>query len=768
MNRTFTLCLLFSLFIVSNCFSQGNPVALLKGIIVNATTGEAVNYATIRLSKDGINTMSNGEGRFVFKIPTDSKNDSIYISHVGYKPQTITLHALDTTWRMIKLQPEAVQLPAVVVKAITPLELVKKAIAKIPENYSTKPYVLNGFYRMTGRKEQKIFDISEAVFDVYNANYDRKNKQIKLIKSRLDKDLTAFNGSDNIHLGVSPDGILKLDIIGNLSESELLNKQGLKDHQFTSRGTINYNGREAYEILFDQKDGVKKTLFKGKMIIDADNLAFLEFDYVLSPKGLQYWQQPGLGQRMLLKIARMTLQMQADTTVITYVPYGGKYYLNHCSGGTRFYLKSPRFEFNPLYNYLNFLITRIDTVAVAPFEKDKEALVKGHSTLESYSPDNPDSTEDAFWASYNLIQADYNVDSAARIIRSNNSSLNYKQAVQAKLSKMKGSSTARIDSILSFFYEKGQFSGTALVKKDGKVIYEKAFGWANKEKGISNSLQTRFRIGSTSKQFTSMLIMQLVKEHTLTVTDTIGKFLPGYVHGSVTIQQLLTHQSGIPNLTENDDYKASILLQAFPLDTIIRRFCSDPLEFARGTQFHYSNSGYILLAAIVEKLTGKKYADALAEKIFIPAGMSHSFFGAGMSTDTTISIGYVDNAPEVMYPVQNLVGAGGITSTVEDLLQWSDALSAYKLLPREQTEEWFKPRIEWKEWEAAYGYGWMMDRLLFGVSKEHLVQYHPGTELGQYAMFVRQPDKDITIVLLNNTGDFPRFEMTDLILNELN
>jgi CubicO group peptidase (beta-lactamase class C family) len=680
----------------------------------------------------------------------------------------ITLHSSDTALRVIKLQPEAAQLAAVVVKAISPLELIKNAIARIPDNYPSKPYVLNGFYRMTGRKDQKIFDISEAVFDVYGTNYDRKNKQIKLIKSRLDKDLTAFDGSDNIHLGVSPNGILKLDIIGNLSESELLNKQGLKDHQFTSKGIINYNGREAYEIHFDQKDGIKKTLFKGKMIIDADNLAFLEFDYVLSPKGLPYWEQPGLGQRMLLKISRITLQMQADTTVVTYVPYGGKYYLNRCGGGTRFYLKSPRFEFNPLYNYLNFLITRIDTTAVTPFEKDKETIVKGHTTLENYSPDNPDSTEDAFWASYNLIQADYNVDSAARVIRNNNNSLNYKRAVEAKLSKMKGSPAVRIDSILSFFYQKGQFSGTALVKKDGKVIYEKAFGWANPDKGIPNNLQTRFRIGSASKQFTSMLIMQLVKENKLNVTDTIGKFLPQYVHGGVTIQQLLTHQSGIPNLTGNDEYKAGIMLQAFPLDTLIRRFCSDPLEFASGTQFHYSNSGYVLLAAIVEQATGKKYADALAEKIFLPAGMSHSFFGAGTPADTTIAIGYVDGAPEAMYPVQNLVGAGGITSSVEDLLQWSDALSACKLLPREQTEEWFKPRVEWKEWDAAYGYGWMTDRLLFGVSKEHLVQYHPGTDLGQYAMFVRQPDKDITIVLLNNTGDFPRFEMTDLILNELN
>jgi CubicO group peptidase (beta-lactamase class C family) len=234
---------------------------------------------------------------------------------------------------------------------------------------------------------------------------------------------------------------------------------------------------------------------------------------------------------------------------------------------------------------------------------------------------------------------------------------------------------------------------------------------------------------------------------------------------------LLTHQSGIPNYTEgNDEYKAKIMTQGFPLDTLVKRFCSDPLNFASGSRFSYSNSNYVILAAIVEKITGKKYAEALAERIFVPVGMTDSYFNTvkDPGADASIAKGYVDDEPEVLYPLENITGAGGITSTVEDLLHWSDALSANKLLPKELMEELFKPRVEWNAWDAYYGYGWMIDRLLFGVSKEHTIQYHPGTELGMYDMFVRQPDKDIVIVLMNNTSDFPRFDMTDLILRELN
>jgi CubicO group peptidase (beta-lactamase class C family) len=299
------------------------------------------------------------------------------------------------------------------------------------------------------------------------------------------------------------------------------------------------------------------------------------------------------------------------------------------------------------------------------------------------------------------------------------------------------------------------------------VIYEKGFGLADLAVNKLNTVESQFRIGSTSKQFTAMLIMQLVQEGKLSVDDSAGKFLPGFTNGKVTILQLLTHQSGIPNYTDNQAYLENIMEHRYTPDELVFRFCSDSLEFEPGTRFSYTNSGFTVLADIIEKVTRKKYAEVLAERIFIPLGMKRSFFISGGDT-ANIAKGYINGLPENPYPVQNVAGAGGITSSASDLLRWANALSANTLLPKEMMDELFKPRVAWDEWNAYYGYGWMIDRHIFRASDKHTIQYHPGIEFGFHDILLRQPDKGIAIILLSNNGDFPRFDITDLILNQLN
>ncbi len=711
--------------------------------------------------------MSNEEGRFIFKIPTDYKRDSIYITHVGYKPVTILVKSSDTVESIIKLIEQTQVLSEITIKTINPLDLIKRAIAKIPENYSSAPYVLNGFYRMTGKKEKSIIDISEVVFDSYNENYSRKNKQFKVVRARLDKDLTAFGGMEGIDMGEKPENMMEDDIVSNVGNSDLLSAGGQKDHVFTYKGIMNFEGQDAYVIAFDQKDEIKKSLNKGQIYINTDNLAFLQFTIYKSPKGLKYWGF-NFGQRMILKLSDLHIQRLQDSGYVTYRKYGDKYYLSHIYGTGKWHIVGGRkhFELNPLRLKYNCLITGIDTTAPQPF--NKEEVQHNSRFMENSSPDiNTDST-DAFWADYNLIQSDFNVDSASRIIRANNRTLNYKQALTTQLQKYKDDKSERIDSILSFYYQKGQFNGAALVKYQGKVIYEKGFGLADKTRNIANSGQTQFRIGSTSKQFTAMLIMQMVNENKLSLNDSAGKFLSGYRNGKVTIEQLLTHQSGIPDYLGDDGYVSKILTQKFTTDQLIKQFCSDSLEFTPGTQIIYSNSGYVVLAGIIEKVTGKKYAEVLEEKILIPLDMTQSYFGKEGHDMSRLATGYINDEPELVYPVQNVVGAGGITSTAEDLLLWNNALSSNSLLPDKKMKELFKPRVEWDEWGAYYGLGWMIDRFQFDASKKHIIQYHPGTEVGFYDILVRQPDKDIFIILLSNKSDFPRFDMTDLILNQLN
>jgi CubicO group peptidase (beta-lactamase class C family) len=756
------------------CFSQSQETNVLEGRIVNAATGEPVSYATIQLPDEGINSMSNENGRFIFKIPARFAHDKIIITHVGYRPQTMVYDSANSTRLLITLQEAANELKEVEIKRINPLDLLKKAIGEIPKNYSTSPYRIGGFYRMTGWKDNRIIDLSEAVFDIYYANYSVKNSQFKLVKSRIDKDLTAFNGADNVSMGLDPAEIAGMDIVGGVNESDLLGSKGLREHDFKFRGLIDYNGQQAYEIEFDEKDGLKKALYKGKILLDADNLAFLEFDIGLSPKGVKYYDW-GFFMKLMLNMAHVKADVLADNKIITYRKYGSKYYLNYANNTGRIYLAGGdrHFVFDPLVNKINFLVTRIDTGDIRSFQKDE--ILKSRNSIESSgkvvrdSRDGPyrSDTTDLFWENYNLIQAEFRVDSAVRMIQINNATLNYKEQLEKYLRKYNKDRIKGMDSILNFYYQKDRFNGVALIQQEGKVIYEKGFGMADREKQTVNTGQTQFRIGSTSKQFTSLLTMQLVSEHKLSVTDTIGKYIPGYVHGNITIQQLLTHQSGIPNYTANPDYYVKIMDHAYSPDELVFRFCSDSLEFDPGTLFDYSNSGYVILADIIEKITGKKYAELLSEKIFVPLGMKNSYFVSSISTEK-LAKGYVNGQTEIPYPVDNVVGAGGITSTAEDLLLWANAIFSNQLLPSGDMSELFIPRVEWKEWDASYGYGWMMDHHVFQVSDKHEIRYHPGTEFGFYDMFVLQPDKRNVIILLNNTGDFPRFDMTDLILNELN
>jgi CarboxypepD_reg-like domain len=154
---------------------QNQAILILKGVVISSTTAEPVSFATIALDNSSLNTLTNEKGQFKFRIPAENKNQRLKITHVGYKP--VSLVVKEDSLYIIRLGEQATELNEVVVKKINALELLKKAIAKVPENYSIPAYRLGGFYRMTGQKEKKIIDLSEAVYNVYYENFSIKNSQ---------------------------------------------------------------------------------------------------------------------------------------------------------------------------------------------------------------------------------------------------------------------------------------------------------------------------------------------------------------------------------------------------------------------------------------------------------------------------------------------------------------------------------------------------------------------------------------------------------------
>jgi hypothetical protein len=390
--------------------AQDEPVIRISGNIYDATTNEPIPLATISLTTNGITTMSNEAGHFVFKIPTDHQHDTIYISHIGYQSVALTIDAADTAAKTVNLRPTAIQLPGVIVRPVYALTVIDSAIARIPINYPTRPFVSTGFYRVTGRLKGKIIDLSEAVFDIYSPDNQRKNMQFRLIKARSDRDLTAFDGR-NWGMGRKPDDLMDRDMVSRIHETQILGDLGRYNHEFRYNGLIDYEGHTAYELTFDQKDEVSKSLYKGRIIIDTASLAFLCFDYGLSPKGLPY-RNPGPGPNHNDIISSHLL--------IRYRSYGNKYYLDHVSSTHRvhsYFDGAPPVDYDTSNITLNYLVTRIDTGFVAYSKIGKK--IKTDKTIEHQVRENT-TDNDNYWENYNAIEANFNVDSALAVIRNNN------------------------------------------------------------------------------------------------------------------------------------------------------------------------------------------------------------------------------------------------------------------------------------------------------------------------------------------------------------
>jgi CubicO group peptidase (beta-lactamase class C family) len=327
----------------------------------------------------------------------------------------------------------------------------------------------------------------------------------------------------------------------------------------------------------------------------------------------------------------------------------------------------------------------------------------------------------------------------------------------------------KIDAVMKLAHEYGQFNGSVLVAEHGKVIYKKGFGLANIEWNIPNQPDTKFRLGSITKQFTSMLILQLVQQGKLKLDGKITDYLPDYPKKNgdrITIHHLLTHTSGIPGYTEFPNFFRDLSRNPSTPQDFVKLFADSALLFEPGTKFSYSNSGYFLLGVIIEKITGKPYEQVLQENILTPLNMN----GTGYDHSGTIlnkrAAGYEKDGPRyVNAPYLDMslpYSAGALYSTVEDLYLWDQALYTEKLLSEKTKGLLFKPYIP--AFGVGYGYGWGVGNAAIGHTTDSvMVIEHGGGINGFNTLISRIPsDKDL-VVLLNNTGGTRLGEMSRAI-----
>ncbi|MGY3215134.1 serine hydrolase [Mucilaginibacter sp. HD30] len=731
---------------------------ILSGTVISGEDQQPVSYAGITISGTGIGTATNSKGAFVLHIATKNMADTLLISSIGYLTKRIPLSDLSPGTLQIKLNKSSLELKEVKIQYRDPLKIIQKAIEHIPDNYLNLPHVIKGFYRMHTAKNDEPLQLSEAVFDIYNFGYaDKHANMFRLIKARDIKNIRDFK---NIEVGQSPRTVFNEDIVKNINTHEIFGKDGLKRHQFEVKGIVDFKGYPAYEIDFTERNGAKDITYRGKVFIETKTYAFLYFDYRLSPEGAARTKMGDFSQRLLMKMMNISMAMKAGDNKISYKKIGDRWVISDVIANSAVYIKSTLLhsDFVAKTHY-NYVVTDVDTTR-------NQAFVE---TLSNNSSIEKNSTTDGaeFWKDYTTQLPDFNVEKVVADIRAINNTLELKQALEAKLRKLPKDPALRIDSILSFYNKNGQFNGTALVKSSGKTIISKSYGYADEASKTVANEQTVYRIGSLSKTFCSVIINQLINEGKLSLQVPIKTYIPYYANGEVTIEQLLTHQSGIPDYFHNDAYKAEIVSKSFSLKEMAIKFCSDTLLFKNGNSFSYSNSNFSVLALIAEEVTGKSFNSLLSERIIIPLQLNNTWLG--YKTGKQQAVGYLEAfVPEIKYDAANVTGAGGISSSAEDLAKFHSALMADNLLSKAAKAEMLKPRVEFLDYRAWYGYGWMIDKDYFAASKKHVITYHPGTDLGFYTLFAREEDTNTCVILLNNTGDFPRFDMTDLILNALN
>ena len=314
--------------------------------------------------------------------------------------------------------------------------------------------------------------------------------------------------------------------------------------------------------------------------------------------------------------------------------------------------------------------------------------------------------------------------------------------------------TGLIDSLLIAYSDQDLFNGVVLVAKDNQIIYHKAFGLANREWRVPMATDTRLRIGSVSKPFTALLILQLVNEGRINLDSTIGDYLPEYgdeQKRSITIHQLLTHTSGILNSLPPE--KEAIRERQFHrLEDLLPYSEQAGLYFKPGTGFHYSNFGYSILALIAERVTDTPFSQLLQENIFIPAGMSDAKQDLDAQVEKRLATGYEYN---LIHGYENTTwidnsyaaGAGGITATAEDLFRFHQSLKNNILLPAELKNKMITPTDQ-----GSYGYGWFISSRPGKQNGDTvLVMDHSGSINGFGSYFARIPDDDIAVIVLKNS-----------------
>ncbi|WP_448701560.1 serine hydrolase domain-containing protein [Mucilaginibacter sp. AW1-3] len=326
----------------------------------------------------------------------------------------------------------------------------------------------------------------------------------------------------------------------------------------------------------------------------------------------------------------------------------------------------------------------------------------------------------------------------------------------------------RIDAYMQNLHLHSGFNGNVLVAKNGKIVYQNAFGWADYPNQNKLTLNSQFELASISKTLTATAILQLMERGKLRLSDSVQRFFPNFPYHGVTIRMLLTHRSGLPNYVysiddvfrkEHRDQKKGVTNQQM-MDLLAQY---KPARYnVPDKGYHYNNSNFMVLGSIIEKAAQMPYAQYMMQNVFLPAGMYHTnvYSKANYDKIPTKVLGHDRNSWRYSVAQNYLdgpVGDKGIYSTVGDLFMFDRALRAGRLIKQSTQDSAYTNRVPLKNGHFGYGYGW---HLFEGPNQK--VVYHTGWWHGFRHNFLRDMKEDVVIVLLDNMTNGSLLHLDDL------
>jgi CarboxypepD_reg-like domain len=376
----------------------------LSGKLIDKESREPVVFATVYVLGTSIGTVSNSDGEFILKFPSNLKDVKIGIKHIGYKNYSLPLSNMQLdVMNEIKMAKEAVQIKEVVIMKKDPLELLRGAMSRISNNYSTQPVMMTGFYRETVKQNRSYVSIAEGVLNAYKSSYSKilDEDRVKIYKGRKGQDLKKMDTVTFKFQG-GPKTTFVLDVVKN--PETLLSAEYMAYYDYKLTGVTTFNDKNCYVIEFDQKLDVDNPLFKGVIYIDIDNLAIVGLQFRLSDMGLEK------ATELLVKKkpTGMKIETLAANYLVNYSVWKDKWYLNYVRSELRFKCKWPRKLFTSNYTIMSEMaITDIDTANLTKFKFSESAKLSDIFTEQVSAFFDPN-----YWGDYNFIKPDENIQIA--------------------------------------------------------------------------------------------------------------------------------------------------------------------------------------------------------------------------------------------------------------------------------------------------------------------------------------------------------------------